>query len=180
MIWTLRDLVRTALVLSLSLVFPALFHLFGGGGVFLPLFWPLLMGALFISPVAAGTSGVLAPLFSSVLLGMPPLFPPVALLMAVEGGFMVGLCALWMPRVKASRRWLPLVLVLLADRVLVWGVLILVGGSWGLPPRASAWALTLQGLPGLGLMLLVVPAVWAGLERLGWRSPLSGGPGKDE
>ena len=168
--WNLRDLVRSALILSLCLVFPALFHLFGGGTVLLPLFWPLLMGALFMRPLAAWLTGFLAPIFSAVLMGMPPLCPPVAFLMALEGGLLAGMSALIMPRVNGRWRRIPLAAILLLDRVGVWAALYLLGGIWGLPPRETAWALSLQGLPGLGLLLLVVPAVWNGLERLGWQA----------
>ncbi len=53
--------------------------------------------------------------------------------------------------------WLALLVVLLIDRVLIYTLVQAMAGFMDLPPRLLGWAAVVHGLPGLALMLAVLP-----------------------
>jgi hypothetical protein len=151
-----RHLSLAALFVGLGVLIPMLFHAVGLGSVFLPMFLPLAVAGFYLPLGAAIAVGVLTPLVSALATGMPPLSPPVAQLMSFEGLALTGVVG-WL----ASRQGVPtvvaLVIGLAASRaVLVLWVMALVP-LLGLPGRGMSLAALAQGLPGIGLILVVVP-----------------------
>lgn len=72
----LRKLLFTSLFIALGLVIPFFFHLFNlGSKVFAPMHIPVLMCGIILGKKYGLICGFITPLFSSVLTGMPPLFP---------------------------------------------------------------------------------------------------------
>ncbi|MCS7044070.1 MAG: hypothetical protein NZR01_14885 [Bryobacteraceae bacterium] len=160
---TLRSLVISAAMGALALALPAAFHAVGLGSRFLPMLLPLLVnGYLSRWPWAAAT-GLLIPWISALATGMPPLYPPVAAIMSLEGFVLASAAA-------ATRR-LPLPvsvpMAVLAGRAAA------LAGAWtaaawlDLPPAFASLAMILQGLPGVVLQLLVTPVAVAALRRRG-------------
>lgn len=88
-----QNLVSAGLLLAFGLVLPYFFHMFGmAGGIFLPMHIPILLGGLLLGPKYGMILGVLTPLLSSVLTGMPPVYP-IGISMAFElaaYGFITG------------------------------------------------------------------------------------------
>lgn len=80
-----RELSLAGLLGALGLLLPIGFHALGWGGkIFLPMHLPILVGGFLLNASIAGSLGLIVPLLSAVLTGMPPLAPPVAPLMAIE------------------------------------------------------------------------------------------------
>lgn len=69
---------------GLSIALPMVFHLLGLGSVFLPMYIPLAVGSFMLSERNAVMAGFFTPLVSSLLTGMPPLFPPIAPIMMIQ------------------------------------------------------------------------------------------------
>ena len=158
---------RAAVLAVVGLVLPALFHSLGLGKVFLPMYLPVLTGAFVLPLRWAVALGVLTPLLSALLFGMPPWFPPVALWMSLE----LGLSALLANRLG---RRLPvpwaLGISLLVGRFVYAGLVFATAQLLSLPPGLLALASWLSVWPGLLLSMLTVPAAVAALRR--WDMPL--------
>lgn len=154
----LRSISRAAVVTALGLVLPPVFHALHLGHVFLPMYLPILAGAFLLRPGWAATVGVVTPLVSAAVTGMPPLMPPVALWMAVELGVMGALAAFLSRRLRWPV-WLDVAIVLVVGRVVYLGLVFLTAGWMNLPPRLLTAASLVAGWPGMLLAMVVVPAV---------------------
>ncbi len=152
------DYVLAGLLLAAALVLPVFFHLLGLGSAFLPMFYPLALAGFLVAPRLAVVVGVSAPLLSALLTGMPPFYPPVAFIMMAEG---LVFTALPQPlrRVLRLGDWPALLAVLVIDRVLLLGLVQAMAVAMDLPPRLLGWAAAARGLPGLILMMAVLPLV---------------------
>jgi thiamine transporter ThiT len=154
----LRLLILNALVMALALVLPLAFHAVGLGSRFLPLLVPLLVNA-FLSPVRwAALTGALAPLVSAIATGMPPLYPPLALVLAAEGMVLGGVAAV-LYRACGRRVWPALIAAVVCGRAVAFLLSWWMAQPFGLPPAMAGAALLVQGLPGVALELAVTPLV---------------------
>ena len=143
---------------ALAVTLPIGFHVVGLGRAFSPLLLPLLLNGFLVPPGWAVLTGAVAPIASGVMTGMPPFYPPVALIMVVEGVVLGGVAA-WLFRWTRPSVWLPLAAAVILSRavnlVLTWQL----AGAFGLPQAFSAAASLVQGLPGIVLQCTVVPIV---------------------
>ena len=162
-----RHLVLTALCVALGLALPWLFHLVGGGqlgSTLLPMFLPLLLLGLLVPPGLAVWGGVLTPLLSSALTGMPP--APVLPEMVVELALLAGGAALLHHTLRLNV-WLAAALATVLSRAGM--VLIIVAFGSALGYQTAGWALALatlvKGLPGSVLLLTLIPSLAVSLEK---------------
>ena len=155
-----RDVVLGGLFMGLALVLPVLFHFIGSGQVFLPMHIPVFLAGFTVSPWAATVVGLLSPLLSSVLTGMPPLSPPLAQGMMVELA-VYGLATAWLYRYthRVVLSWaVSAVLGRLAYGL--FGALILpLFGLQGIPVLYPVTVGLVTGLPGIAIQAVLVPAV---------------------
>jgi len=150
------DYVLAGLLLSASLVLPVFFHLLGLGSAFMPMFYPLALAGFLVSPPLAMVVGFSAPLLSALLTGMPPFYPPIAFIMMAEGLLFTALPRP-LQRLLNLSDGLALLVVLLLDRALLFVLVQAMARFMELPPRLLGWAAVVRGLPGLALMLAVLP-----------------------
>lgn len=154
-----RELAFGGLFGAAGLVLPFLFHVLHLGHMFMPMYLPLMALPFFVGPVTAGTVGLLVPLVSAVTTGMPPFFPPVAPVMAVELGMMAAALAFLRSRFPAVPAVLHLVPVLLVGRA-VNTVLLYLASLWmSLPAAFVAGISFISGWPGVVLMIVVLPGI---------------------
>ncbi|MBS3818862.1 ECF transporter S component [bacterium] len=159
-----RDLLLGGLFLALALVVPVLFHAVGLGSAFLPMFFPILITGFLVAWPVAVVVGFIAPLFSALLTGMPPLFPPVAFIMMAEGLFLAGIPALLYQRY----RWnllVTLVITLLVDRLVLLGGVLMASRWLHLPEGVLGLASLIRGLPGIALILVLIPPLVKKLQQ---------------
>jgi hypothetical protein len=121
--------------------------------------------AFLVRPRFAAGTALLVPILSALLTGMPPFFPPVALIMALELSLMAFLIA-WvrgrLPRLPSLALLLPaLVLGRILNVAMAWGL----AHAMNLPAGFLAGLSLIAGWPGLILMAVVVPAVLAVIDR---------------
>ena len=158
-----RDLVLGGMFLALAIVFPMAFHAAGLGSAFLPMFFPIILAGFLIAPPVAAAVGLLSPLTSALLTGMPPFFPPYAFIMMAEGIILAGV-----PAFLRGKRGLPifpvLLLTLLGDRLVLLAAVILVSRLLELPEGVLGLASVIHGLPGIILILAVLPPIAKALE----------------
>lgn len=161
----LRELTWGAACIALGLAVPALFHAVGLGSVFLPMFLPLLAAGLLLPKLPAVMVGALTPPLSALLTGMPPLVPPVAPVMAIEGA-VLGLLSSWLYRDRGWQIVLAAAVAVLGQRLIMVMVTMILAPLFGLPGRLAALTLLLQGLPGVLLLVLGVPLLVRRFQRL--------------
>jgi hypothetical protein len=152
-----RDLAFGGLFGAAALLLPVVFHALQLGRAFMPMYLPLVALGFLVGPRVAVTTAVAVPLLSAAVTGMPPLYPPIAPVMALELGFMAGCIALVCRGRPGINPWLVLVPVLAAGRVLNVGLMYAAAWLLDLPAQLVAGLSLLAGWPGIVLMLVVVP-----------------------
>jgi LytS/YehU family sensor histidine kinase len=157
----LLKLVLASLFLALAYVMPFLTGQIPEiGSMLCPMHLPVLLCGFICGPMWGGVVGFVAPLFRSLTLGMPPLFP-TALCMAFElaaYGAVSGLLHKLLPK-KKPYIYCSLLAAMIAGR-LIWGaaMFIFVGASGGNFTLTAflAGAIT-NAIPGIIVQIALVP-----------------------
>jgi LytS/YehU family sensor histidine kinase len=157
----LLKLVLASLFLALAYVMPFLTGQIPEiGSMLCPMHLPVLLCGFICGPVWGGVVGFVAPLFRSLTLGMPPLFP-TALCMALElaaYGAVSGLLHKLLPK-KKPYIYCSLLAAMISGR-LIWGaaMFIFVGASGGSFTLTAflAGAIT-NAIPGIIVQIALVP-----------------------
>lgn len=164
-----RDLVLSGMFIALGVLFPMVFHFFGqtAGQVFLPMHIPVLLAGFFVMPGYAAIVGFVTPLLSSVLTGMPPLYP-MAALMAVElcvYALAASLTYRWLSQKgwkKIAAVLVSLIIAMAAGRIAaglgVWALVGLLGAQMASPVAYISGGIV-TGLPGIAIQIVLIPAV---------------------
>ncbi|MDH7570365.1 MAG: ECF transporter S component [Armatimonadota bacterium] len=150
-----RERVLAALMGALAIALPQAFHLVGLGAVFLPMHLPVALAGMMVRPGLAAAIGVLAPVLSFFIAGMPP--APLVPLMAVELAVLGSVGALLRRRLGLPV-WAAVPGAVVARVAVTFLVITLLGGYLRLPRVESAAAWVAAGLPGIVLQLIAVPA----------------------
>ncbi len=156
-----------ALMIALGLLFPVAFHTVGLGKAFLPMHIPVLLCGFLTDPATGLLVGVLTPLLSALLTGMPALAPPVAQAMMVELGI-YGFLAGVLHRRHAVKIYPALLVTMFAGRVAYGALGALFFGLVGLvriPVLYPVSAGLIASIPGILLQLVIVPPVVYAAER---------------
>ena len=159
----LLKLVLASLFLALAYVMPFLTGQIPEiGSMLCPMHLPVLLCGFICGWPWGLAVGVIAPLFRSLTLGMPPLFP-TALCMAFElaaYGAIAGVMHKLLPK-KKPYIYCSLLIAMIAGR-LIWGaaMFICVGSGGGNFTFAAflAGAVT-NAIPGIILQIILVPAI---------------------
>ncbi len=95
---TTKELVLSGLLLASGIILPMIFHMVSlTGPIALPMHIPVLIGGFLLSPQIALALGVLTPVLSGLLTGMPVMFPMAVIgvkmkpIMFVKGAVLTGL-----------------------------------------------------------------------------------------
>lgn len=160
----LRAMVTSAAMAALALTLPVAFHAAGLGSRFLPMLLPLLLNGFLVPARWAILVGATVPWVSALTTGMPPLYPPVALLVSVEGAVLGGVAA-GVYRATGRRVWPALILAIACGRVVSFTLTWWLASRFGLPPGLASLATLVQALPGVVLQLVVVPIVVRALSK---------------
>lgn len=157
-------LVLAGLFTAIGLALPVAFHAMSlSGSIFLPMHIPVLLCGLVCGWKYGLVTGIAIPLLSSVLTGMPPVYP-VAIAMAFElatYGAVIGLLS------RKMNTILALIIAMLSGRAVlgIANVALL-----GLSGKSYAWSAFIAGafvtaLPGIIMQLILVPVIFAILQK---------------
>jgi hypothetical protein len=167
----IRDMVWGGVWGALALFLPILFHPFGLGSHLMPMFLPLLIVGCTLHLRTSLILSVSIPLISSLFTGMPPLYPPIAILMILEASAM-NLWLFWAYRKNRWNIYFALIIAFIIQRgvrvvfVLVAQEVINIPGSWLLIP------VLLWGLPGVVIQTALIPWILPKIkEQLGAAEP---------
>src|SRR3989338_9184754 len=139
---------------ALSVLTPMLAHYFGGvaaGRLFLPMHFFVLAGALLLGWQAGLAIGVLTPLISYSLTGMPPaMILPFIVIEVAAYGFLAGIF-----QQKFKNIWLSFAGALILGRAILFVVLILLPTK--LPALPYVLGAIKDGWRGVLLQIILVP-----------------------
>ena len=141
-----------------ALLLPLVFHVLHLGHVFLPMYIPLFALALITRPIPSGLTSALVPVLSAVLTGMPPLYPPIAWIMAVELAAMVSATSFLAVRLPKRNPILIILPVLILGRVLNAVLYYGAASLMDLPAAFLAGLSFFSGWPGVVLILITTSA----------------------
>lgn len=141
---------------ALGVIFPILFHVVGLGSAFLPMFLPIMMGSLLLPLQLALSISIITPLVSFVFTGMPPLYPPILPVMLVEL-LVISFLSSYLFYHKQLPFWFVLIFTVLTDRIILFGFVYWLAPFFGLPEKLFSLISILHGIPGIVLILTVIP-----------------------
>ena len=151
-------MIISAVMAALGLVLPVAFHAVGLGSHFLPMLLPLLLNGFLVPLPGAVLTGASVPLISSLATGMPPMYPPVAAQMSLEGVVLGGVAAA-IYRFQPRRLWPALIAAVVLNRLAGLAASWFLARLFGLPAAFVSAAMLVRGLPGVALQIVVVPLV---------------------
>lgn len=165
---SIRRLVTTALCVALGVALPQAFHAIpNAGSIFLPMHIPVLLCGLTCSWAYGLGCGILVPVLSHLITGMPPaaVLPSMVCELAAYG-LISGLTAKY---IRTGKRTLDVYIQLIAAMLIgrvVYGItnaLIFRAGAYSMQMFLTAAFVT--ALPGIIIQLVLLPALILILEK---------------
>ena len=164
---SVKKLVFTAVCAALCVVLPMAFHAVPNGGtVFLPMHIPVLLCGLICGWPYGGVCGLVGPLLSSLLTGMPPaaVLPSMMVECGVYG-LIGGLLMTWIHTGGLYRDlYICLPIAMLAGRVIS-GIVKALILTPGLSFTAWVTASFVTAFPGIMIQLIFLPTLIVALTR---------------
>ena len=162
-----KKLVFTAVCAALCLVLPMAFHTVPNAGtIFLPMHIPVLLCGLICGWPYGGVCGLVGPLLSSLVTGMPPAaMLPSMMVECCAYGFVTGM----LMRHLHTRHAVADLYISLVSAMVVGRVVAGFAKAWIFTPGISpfAWVTTslVAGIPGIIIQLILMPMVVLGLTK---------------
>ncbi len=162
-----KKLVFAAVCAALCLVLPMAFHAIPNAGqVILPMHIPVLLCGLVCGWPYGGVCGLIGPLLSSVLTGMPPAaMLPSMMVECAAYGFTSGILMKYVRTGKPVRDlYISLISAMVVGRIVAG-----FAKAWIFTPGISpfAWVTTslISGIPGIVIQLVLMPLVVTALTK---------------
>ena len=159
-----QKIVLAGLFTALGLILPVAFHTFSiSGSIFLPMHIPVLLTGLVCGWNYGLIAGIIVPILSSIMTGMPPIYP-VAIAMAFElatYGTVIGLVS------KKTNAFISLVVAMLSGRAVLGIANVVLLGMTG---KNYALSMFISGafvtaLPGIIIQFILVPSIYGLLQK---------------
>lgn len=155
-----KQLVLSGVFIALGIVLPMVFHIFGGGNIFLPMHIPVIIAGFFLSVPYALAVGVLTPILSSLLTGMPPVFPVLPFMIVELATYSLVVSILY--RKYNINVYVSLIVSMLCGRIMagvaVWGLATFFMAK--LPsPLVFITGSVAKSIPGIIIQLIFIPTV---------------------
>ena len=154
-----KKMILSALFIATGLILPMIFHTVNlSGSIFSPMHLPVMLGGFLLGPTYGAIIGIITPVLSSILTGMPPLMPimPMMALELLGYGFMTGFLFR-----KTKKIYMSLIISIVFGRLCsMVGAFIL---SITLAPQISPIPYVLSGIvngvPGIAIQLILIPTL---------------------
>jgi hypothetical protein len=139
-----RNILLTIAAIGFGVTLPNIFHLFGIGRVFLPMFLPILILTLISNPPYIFIAAIITPVLSTALFGMPGFTTSYVMIVQLS---LIGTVSGWL-KTKNIRIWIAGSLAVIFERLLSFGAACI---FTSIPINPDA---ILQSYPGV-LMLVI-------------------------
>lgn len=157
---TTKELVLSGLLLATGIILPMIFHMFSlTGPIALPMHIPVLIGGFLLPIPLALALGIITPVLSGMLTGMPVMFP-MGVIMAVELGIYSLTASLATRKLKLSV--IPsLAISMISGRIAAGFAVAVLVQLFGVKmnPVMFVKGAVVTGLPGIIIQLLFIPAL---------------------
>lgn len=157
---TTKELVLSGLLLASGIIIPMIFHMFGmTGPIALPMHIPVLIGGFLLPPHMALALGIITPITSGILTGMPVMFP-MSIIMAFELGT-YGLIASLSTR-RFSLPIIPsLIISMIAGRIAAGLTVAIIVQLFSveMAPLLFVKGAIVTGIPGIIIQFVFIPAL---------------------
>jgi hypothetical protein len=155
-----RQITLAGLFIAIGLVLPMAFHVLGPGTTFLPMHIPVLIAGFSLGLPMAILVGTLTPLLSSLLTGMPLIFPVLPFMVFELGTYAMGASLFY--RTFKWNVYVSLLLTMILGRITAMAaVWVLVNYTTAKLPNPLVFitgAVTAGGL-GILIQLLLIPPI---------------------
>ena len=162
-----RFISHSALYLALAVLLPIGFHTMGmGGRLFLPMHIPVLLAGFLAGPWCGLIVGLLAPVLSYLLTGMPPTYAVPLMSMELPiYGFVAGMAY----KKLGLNIYLALIVAMLLGRLMFSLGLVILGMFMELPYTATQFLAVggalWTGIPGIIVQIVLIPLIVAAVNR---------------
>lgn len=159
-----RKLVISSFLLALGILLPQVFHMFGGrevGNLLLPMHIPVLLTGFIVGPIMGFYVGILTPILSHLITGMPPMSPVPILPMMIFELAAYGIASGFLYQKLKQNLFIALIGAMVIGRLtyaIAMGIIVNLFGIQ-LPPGMNIVASMVSGIPGIILQLILIPAV---------------------
>lgn len=163
----IRNIIKGAFFIALGLVLPQLLHSIGAGPMLLPMHIPVLLAGFLLGPITGLYVGIVTPVLSHLLTGMPPLAPvPMLPIMAFElatYGFVSGI----LYNKLRINTFVALIGAMLGGRLMYGIIVYLILIFFNLPLERPIIAVAVAiktGIIGIMIQIILIPAIVRLLE----------------
>jgi riboflavin transporter FmnP len=161
-----RQLTFTSLFIACGIILPIFFHFMSmSGTIFLPMHIPVLIGGLLLGWRSGLIIGITAPILSSLLTGMPPIFP-LTPMMIVELS-LYGITAGYLYNTQKFPLLISLFTAMIAGRLGTALTLALFADSLGIhiAPLSYIYLSLAKGSIGIIIQLCLIPLLMKFLNK---------------
>lgn len=155
----LREIYLGGLFAALALTLPFGFHMVGLGAMFQPMLLPIFYLGFLTRLRVVLSVAIIAPALSCLLTGMPPLYPPVILVVMIEGIFLGGSASLLTHYLKTNF-WISLFASEAIGKLAAVIITMIISKAFNLPQMVAGFALIIYTIPAIILQLTVIPATY--------------------
>lgn len=164
-----RKLVLSSFFLALGILLPQISHMFGGkevGSIFLPMHIPVLLSGFITGPLMGLYIGILTPVLSHIITGMPPMSPVPILPMMIFELAAYGLLSGILYQKLKQNIFISLLGAMVGGRIVYGIVMSIIAHLFHieLSPISSVLASIVSGLPGIALQFVLIPALIQALK----------------
>ncbi|QUG42582.1 ECF transporter S component [Psychrobacillus sp. INOP01] len=166
---TTKKLIYTAVCIAIGIILPQAFHLLpisNVGSVLLPMHIPVLICGFICGYKYGAICGIVLPFLSSILTGMPPLFPIGVSMMAELATY--GLLTGILYEVTKGKVLPSLLLAMLGGRIIMGISSTFFMGLANMPFGFEAFiaGAFVTALPGLIIQIMIIPSIVFALKKL--------------
>lgn len=172
---TTKKIIYTAVCIAIGIILPQVFHLIpisNVGSVLLPMHIPVLICGFICGYKYGAICGLILPFLSSILTGMPPLFPIGVSMMAelATYGVLTGI----LYEVTKGKIFTSLLIAMLGGRIILGISNTLFMGLANMPYSIETFIVGsfVTALPGLIIQVMIIPPIIFALKKTYLHTPV--------
>jgi riboflavin transporter FmnP len=154
-----KKIVLTGLFIAFGIIVPMIFHTVNlAGAIFLPMHIPVLIAGFLLGPLYGGIVGVLTPILSSFMTGMPPLVPvmPIMVFELCAYGIITGFLF-----IKTKNTYISLLGAMIGGRLfaVVGAFLVSITIAPQVTPLMFVFGSLAKAIPGMLVQIVFIPVL---------------------
>ncbi len=163
---SIKQITIAAVMIAIGVILPMYSHVIAAGPVLLPMHIPVLIAGFLLLPQYAVIVGILTPILSSVLTGMPPTFPMLPI-MIFELATYALVASILFNKLKFNV-YVVLIISMIIGRIVggITAQILIMGFD---AKFESGWVFVVNGvttgLMGIAIQLVIIPPIVIALRK---------------